>query len=481
MAAKWLAICLHGKVESFPSPSLDRYLPSKVDYLEDNCREQPELDKGAPDLSDIAIEVEITSCTRCAKCHCLIYDEEIMSGWSADDSNLNTKCPFCPANVVPNLCIYLKDWRTNKKRTIKEEFVVKCDDDEESEVTSHKSSMSESQLMFDEDGLVEDKNLMYSSPNHLSVTNSSPKRLTESLLSFSEGGRLGVEPVVDSASMNLGEIALDARKRCTSECLTHATDDVSYSSSYESIDGIHHKPKKSPLSISLEKEEKEDYFYSEGSNNKMDIMSRCISTLEPIVVPYLSPLVLRKELEHVLENEGDLCLSSDGFIDDHPIIFWNLQSKGYSSSNVLIQPLWDNTRIHDEVGLPMYIAWDSAKSATMIDALITETQPYSRAVMHQIFTSIQCNDVLTPIKHVMHGRKRLRMRKQRFRSMYREILFLVLKACGRENIDQDAFDREYLKAFDQLHHGEKRHLQTNDRPCTDHVVWCRRVFNELKL
>ena len=29
---------------------------------------------------------------------------------------------------------------------------------------------------------------------------------------------------------------------------------------------------------------------------------------EPITVPYLSPLVLRKELENVLETEGDSCL-----------------------------------------------------------------------------------------------------------------------------------------------------------------------------
>ena len=28
----------------------------------------------------------------------------------------------------------------------------------------------------------------------------------------------------------------------------------------------------------------------------------------PITVPYLSPLVLRKELENMLEREGDLCL-----------------------------------------------------------------------------------------------------------------------------------------------------------------------------
>lgn len=41
-------------------------------------------------------------------------------------------------------------------------------------------------------------------------------------------------------------------------------------------------------------------------------------------VPYLNPLVLRKELENILSQEGDVSLSSPAFIDEHPIIYWNL-------------------------------------------------------------------------------------------------------------------------------------------------------------
>jgi hypothetical protein len=46
--------------------------------------------------------------------------------------------------------------------------------------------------------------------------------------------------------------------------------------------------------------------------------------VDPIVVPYLSPLVLRKELENVLEHEGDSSLIEPKFVDEHPIIYWNL-------------------------------------------------------------------------------------------------------------------------------------------------------------
>ena len=44
----------------------------------------------------------------------------------------------------------------------------------------------------------------------------------------------------------------------------------------------------------------------------------------PISVPYLSPLVLRRELESILEQEGDVCLTQASFVDQHSIIYWNM-------------------------------------------------------------------------------------------------------------------------------------------------------------
>lgn len=54
------------------------------------------------------------------------------------------------------------------------------------------------------------------------------------------------------------------------------------------------------------------------------ILSKSLSTSEPFSVPYLNPLVLRKELENVLTTEGDLSLGDIKFIEEHPIIYWNL-------------------------------------------------------------------------------------------------------------------------------------------------------------
>jgi len=54
--------------------------------------------------------------------------------------------------------------------------------------------------------------------------------------------------------------------------------------------------------------------------------SRLQSSSPPITVHYLSPLVLRKELENIIEtpdpNNNDLYKID--FKEKHPILFWNL-------------------------------------------------------------------------------------------------------------------------------------------------------------
>lgn len=52
--------------------------------------------------------------------------------------------------------------------------------------------------------------------------------------------------------------------------------------------------------------------------------SSSASICAPVTVPYLSPLVLWKELESLLVNEGDQAISSPSVVDQHPIVFWNL-------------------------------------------------------------------------------------------------------------------------------------------------------------
>nr|XP_025974179.1 DENN domain-containing protein 4B [Dromaius novaehollandiae] len=58
-----------------------------------------------------AVEVLLSSCSRCQGCDSLVYDEEVMAGWTSDDSNLNTTCPFCGRSFVPFLSIEIQDFQ----------------------------------------------------------------------------------------------------------------------------------------------------------------------------------------------------------------------------------------------------------------------------------------------------------------------------------------------------------------------------------
>ena len=58
-------------------------------------------------------EVVLCTCTRCAHCGTLCYDEELIAGWSGDESNLNTKCAHCEYPMVPMLTSTLRRYRTS--------------------------------------------------------------------------------------------------------------------------------------------------------------------------------------------------------------------------------------------------------------------------------------------------------------------------------------------------------------------------------
>lgn len=59
---------------------------------------------GSPEpASCVCVQVLMSSCSLCRSCNSLVYDEEIMAGWTSDDSNLNSSCPFCGSSFVPFL------------------------------------------------------------------------------------------------------------------------------------------------------------------------------------------------------------------------------------------------------------------------------------------------------------------------------------------------------------------------------------------
>uniref|UniRef100_H3CP04 DENN domain containing 4C n=1 Tax=Tetraodon nigroviridis TaxID=99883 RepID=H3CP04_TETNG len=332
------------------------------------------------------LEVLMSSCSQCRSCEVLVYDEEIMAGWTADDSNLNTTCPFCSTAFLPLLHVEFHDLRPPTPTPTLTRLRV-------------------------------------SSPGFARIP-ASPGRASAAR---SPTPAAGVEP-----------------KRAN--------------------------PK-------------------------------------PVSVPYLSPLVLRKELETLLENEGDQVIYTHTFLSQHPIIFWNLvwyfrrldlpshlpglaltsehcnggvqlplTSLQQDSKQVFVQLLWDNVNLHQEEEEPLYQLWRSFSEWPPPEPPPGGDTCPSFALLNTIVRNIQTNDVYGPINLLLREIKRRPQGRKRQRSVYREILFLSLVALGRENIDIEAFDREYQLAYDQLSAEQLKTLGRMDAPPGPGVRWCLKCF-----
>ncbi|XP_014271111.1 DENN domain-containing protein Crag isoform X3 [Halyomorpha halys] len=331
----------------------------------------------------IALQVTMTTCSKCHNCSCILYDEEIMAGWIPEDSNLNTKCQFCDKATVPLLSVTVTDFRNSPMPSVESERKIST-----ASLGSNKTSLLEN-------------------------------------------------------SFN-------------------------------------------------------------GSKDKSEP-----ETCEPITVPYLNPLVLRKEFESILAAEGDSCLTQSKFVDEHPIIYWNMvwtftrigveshlpglalgsaivsanpdpSWESANSSNVLISTMWHNARLHDEVGQPMYISWnDDKEQSTLVSALVTDRTSVPKSVMQKVISCLQCCNLSEPLKFLAVERQKL---KGRGHSLYREILFLGITALGKENIDQAAYDREYIAAYDKLPNDKDPKLYLKcDQPPSTASMFCRQYFRSLEL
>lgn len=326
-------------------------------------------------MQNYAVELRMSSCSRCNTCESLVYDEEIMAGWTADDSNLNTTCPFCGSPFLPLLNVDIRNLGDQER-----------------------------------------------SPSQDAHT-----------------------------------------------CQTDTADELPQV--YDAAGNI-------------------------SSNGKNDP--------EPVTVPYLSPLVLWKELESLLENEGDQAISSAVIVDHHPIVFWNLvwffrrldlasslpglylSSKHYcrdsqplqscateDSKNVLVQILWDNPRLHQDPIQPCYLLWNSYCANPAVSE--EEDRAVSLELLQSVVKSIQRNDVFQPMSQILQLLG-TRLGFVRQRSLYRDILFLSLVALGKSSINIDAFDREYKMAYDRLTPSQVKMTHNCDRPPSAGVMECRRTF-----
>uniref|UniRef100_A0A8C3V1R3 DENN domain containing 4C n=1 Tax=Catharus ustulatus TaxID=91951 RepID=A0A8C3V1R3_CATUS len=385
-------------------------------------------------FQNYAMEVLMSSCSQCRACDALVYDEEIMAGWSADDSNLNTTCPFCKSTFLPLLNVEFKDLRGSARSVhfIDTSFLplYLC-----VVIFFHKKQTTDPTAM----------------KTH---ANNPPKRGVSLTRSHSVGGPLQNIDLSQRPSHGISTVSLP-------------------NSLQEAVVSLEDPLIKQPNPA-------------------------------PVSVPYLSPLVLHKELESLLENEGEQVIHTSKFINQHPIIFWNLvwyfqrldlpsnlpgliltsehcnegvqlplTSLAQDSKLVCIHLLWDNINLHQEPGDPLYISWRNLNSSEKKLSSLAEDQQATNTLIENIKLSIQHNDVVKPINLLL---QKVKPDVKRQRSFYREILFLSLVSLGRENIDIEVFDSEYRLALKKLPQEVLEKMQRIDAPPSSRVECCRKCF-----
>ncbi|XP_067303833.1 DENN domain-containing protein 4B-like [Pseudorasbora parva] len=340
-----------------------------------------------------AIEVLMSSCSLCRSCNSLVYDEEIMAGWTSDDSNLNTSCPFCSAPFVPLLNAEI------------------CD--------------------------------------------------------------LG--PVCSAERSNL--------------------------SAEDELQNAMRPPAGRADSLHLCNGIREPDSSSETSSQS-ESSSSLVGGAPQVTVAYLSPLVLRKEMESLLENEGEAVLSQVQLLDSHSILFWNLlwyfmrlglpsnlsqllraspltarHTQGSEGAAVRVRLMWDTLTPDMEQWPPLYMLWRIHSGVPMrLYNWRHHNHPFSLSFLEEVLRWVGMNEVHKAITLFLDTLAKQPGPARIQRSLYREMLFLTLAAMGKDHVA--AFDKRYKAAYLRLTGslGREELRRKKVQPPSPKAVDCRRCF-----
>ncbi|XP_032121014.1 DENN domain-containing protein 4B isoform X2 [Sapajus apella] len=225
---------------------------------------------------------------------------------------------------------------------------------------------------------------------------------------------------------------------------------------------------------------------------------------------YLSPLVLRKELESLVENEGSEVLALPELPSAHPIIFWNLlwyfqrlrlpsilpglvlaSCDGPSHpqapspwltpdpASVQVRLLWDVLTPDPNSCPPLYVLW---RVHSQIPQRVVWPGPVpaslSLALLESVLRHVGLNEVHKAVGLLLEtlGPPPTGLHLQR--GIYREILFLTMAALGKDHVDIVAFDKKYKSAFNKLASsmGKEELRQRRAQMPTPKAIDCRKCF-----
>uniref|UniRef100_A0A5S6R4X7 UDENN domain-containing protein n=1 Tax=Trichuris muris TaxID=70415 RepID=A0A5S6R4X7_TRIMR len=421
-------------------------------------------------------QVEVILCTasQCPNCEVLCYDSEIMAGWFADDSDLNTCCPFCKHKFVPTLTAVLQplkglpreSWYYNR---------LPEDDDRPSgnkEVCSKSLDSLAGRESPDADQRV------------------SPSVFDDQLNDLSRCRRRG-----SRKPNSTDRLSLPLNRR-----LFHSADGSRNGDRLSSLNSADWR-----ISSSIDANRRRHLF----------------------TVPFLNLIVLRKELENMVISDGDASLIDEDFLERRPILFWNLvyvfqrigapthfvsfigkfYAKKFPSEpseldaccsdskenaqqvvlpSVVVRCVHDIPDFHRKDPVkPVYFSLliDSAslKPSDLLQAFSADQRCVPMAVAKQILDYLEARNLKSPLQLLINDhRKRAELSSPSVSlpthcSIYRDILFAALWHFGRKLCIED-FESRYEKEFGLLSPKIASLLPAHDHPPSKAAIACRRVF-----
>ncbi|VDM36820.1 unnamed protein product [Toxocara canis] len=202
-------------------------------------------------------------------------------------------------------------------------------------------------------------------------------------------------------------------------------------------------------------------------------------------IPFVSPLVLRRELENLLGSEYlspiNACLRHS-----HPIIFWNVvyYSRRLSlpthlcswiARSVHVRCVYDVPELHT-TSTPLYFANPSHHDGS----LPTSDRPL--AVWQHVIDSLQQSSILRALQGLLTENRRVAdgVKLRPHFSLFRDIQFTALDRFGSA-VDREQLDVQYHADFERLPPRILSMLPVQDYPPRSVSLACRRIFLPLDL
>ncbi|KAL5255927.1 hypothetical protein ACHWQZ_G011222 [Mnemiopsis leidyi] len=206
------------------------------------------------------------------------------------------------------------------------------------------------------------------------------------------------------------------------------------------------------------------------------------NTVERIEVPYLCPIVLRKEVECVCESDGPGEMVKDDLATSHTIVFWNM--------------VWWFCRENLSSSLPLYIpqAFRHLHPKGQLCQSVELSTQWCKT-SHSLYNNFeelshhkdlpQCTQLWRVVENFMQDDLQSAVnllvvhRTEAHINLYRELVYLGCRY--KNNFSNLQFDEDYTSCLARIPQISSSRLRPDDVPMKQSDIHCRQMFSWLGL